>query len=130
MKRVTLVVVLHLVLAVAAGVTLLPLLWMLSASLMPAGEATAFGHRLLPSTVTFEHYRALFTRLNLARDAANSALLAAAVTLISLALNSMAGYAFAKFRFAGRDRVFRVLLAALVINVYAERLRSTRTAAT
>jgi multiple sugar transport system permease protein len=115
MKHVTRAVVLHLALVVAAGVTLVPLLWMLSASLMPTGEATAFGHHLLPSTVTFEHYRALFTRLNLARDAANSALLAAAVTLISLALNSMAGYAFAKFRFAGRDRIFRLLLAALVI---------------
>jgi multiple sugar transport system permease protein len=115
MKRVGPAVVVHLALAVAVGVTLLPLLWMLSASLMPAGEATAFGHHLLPSTVTFEHYRALFTRLNLARDAANSALLAAAVTLVSLALNSMAGYAFAKFRFAGRDRIFRILLATLVV---------------
>jgi len=115
MKRAIRVLVLHFTLVAAAGAALLPLLWMLSASLMPAGEATAFGHHLLPTTVTFEHYRALFTRLNLARDAANSALLAAAVTLISLALNSMAGYAFAKFRFAGRDRIFRVLLAALVI---------------
>jgi multiple sugar transport system permease protein len=115
MKRLTRTVLLHLVLVVAAGLTLLPLLWMLSASLMPSGEATAFGHHLLPSTVTFEHYRALFARLNLARDVTNSALLAAAVTLISLVLNSMAGYAFAKLRFAGRDRIFRFLLAALVI---------------
>jgi multiple sugar transport system permease protein len=115
MKRAVHTVLVYGVLGGAAVLTLLPLLWMVSASLMPTGEATALPLRLLPSTITLQHYRALFTRLNLVRFAANSALLAAAVTLISLLLNSMAGYAFAKFRFGGRDRIFRALLAALVI---------------
>lgn len=115
MRRVTRTALLYLALAIGAVLTLLPLLWMVSASLMPAGEATALPPRLWPSAVTFEHYTALFTRLNLARSLANSALLAVAVTVISLLLNSMAGYAFAKFRFRGRDFVFRGLLAALVI---------------
>ena len=103
--------------ALAAGValTLLPLLWMLAASLMPAGEANHYPPRLWPSTVTFEHYAALFTRLDLGRYLLNSALLAGATTVISLFINSMAGYAFAKFRFRYRDRLFRALLAAMVI---------------
>ena len=105
---------LHLALAAGAAATLLPLVWMVSASLMPAGEAS-LGPRLLPSAPTLEHYRALLGRLHLLRNAANSALLAAAITLISLAVNSLAGYAFAKLRFAGRDRMFRVLLAAMVV---------------
>lgn len=105
----------HAALTAAALVTVLPLLWMLSASLMPAGESTTFPPRLVPSRVTGEHYAALLTRLNLGRCLLNSTLVAGAVTLISLLLNSMAGYAFAKFRFAGRDRLFRLLLAALVI---------------
>jgi multiple sugar transport system permease protein len=105
----------YVTLGIGAVLTLLPLLWMVSASFMPTGEATAFPPRLLPSALTLEHYRALFTRLNLARSAANSALLAAVITAISLLFNSMAGYAFAKFRFRGRDRLFRLLLAALVI---------------
>jgi multiple sugar transport system permease protein len=103
------------VLMAGAILTLLPLLWMVSASLMPAGGATSFPPRLWPAVVTLDHYRALFTRLNLARNALNSVLLAAAVTLISLLFNSMAGYAFAKLHFGARDRVFQVLLAALVI---------------
>ena len=115
MKRRAQKALLSAVLAGAAFLTLLPLLWMVSASLMPTGEATALPPRLLPSIITVEHYRALFTRLSVARYAANSALLAVAVTLVSLVLNSMAGYAFAKFRFAGRDRIFQTLLAALVI---------------
>ena len=115
MKRAIPALFVHLALVIGAILTLTPLLWMVSASFMPAGEATAFPPRLLPSALTLEHYRALFTRLNLARYAANSALLAAVITVISLLFNSMAGYAFAKFRFRGRDRLFRLLLAALVI---------------
>lgn len=106
---------LHLILIGAAVLTLLPLIWMVSVSLMPAGEATAWPPRFLPSVATLEHYRALFTRLNLARAAANSAALALAVTVIALAFNSMAGYAFAKLRFRGRETLFRGLSAALVI---------------
>ena len=114
MRRPLVAIALHAALAVAALLTLLPLVWMVSASVMPAGEATA-APRLLPSTITFEHYRTLLTRLDLARHLLNSAGLALAATSIALVLNSMAGYAFAKLRFPGRDGLFRLLLAALVI---------------
>lgn len=103
------------VLTLGLVLALTPLEWMIAASLMPPGEANSYPPRLWPSTVTFEHYVALFTRLDLARYLLNSTLLAGAVTLISLLINSMAGYAFAKFRFRGRDRLFQGLLAALVI---------------
>jgi multiple sugar transport system permease protein len=115
MRRIVSMTVLHLALAAGAFLTLTPLLWMLSASLMPAGEATALPPRLLPSALTLEHYRALFTRLHLGRTVANTVLLAAAVTAVSLLVNSLAGYAFAKLRFAGREAIFRALLAALVV---------------
>ncbi|HYD47369.1 MAG TPA: carbohydrate ABC transporter permease [Terriglobales bacterium] len=107
--------ILHTLLALGAAATLLPLLWMISASLMPAGEATTLPPRLLPSTVTLEHYRALFLRLDLGRTLLNSAGLAAAITAISLLINSMAGYAFAKLDFRGREPLFRLLLAAMAI---------------
>src|SRR5207237_471846 len=110
MRRTVQAVALHGVLAFGAALTLLPLLWMLAASLMPAGEASAVPPRLVPSAVTLEHYRALFARLHLTRSLLNSAGLATAVTVVSLLLNSMAGYAFAKLRFAGRDRLFRLVL--------------------
>ena len=115
MRRVAGPIALHLMLGVATVLTALPLLWMVSASLMPAGEASSVPPRLLPSTVTLAHYRALFARQDLGRTVANSALLAGVTTVIALVVNSMAGYAFAKLRFAGRDRIFRGLLAALVI---------------
>jgi len=93
------------------------MLWMISASLMPTGEASTYPPHILPSQVTFEHYHALFTRLNLGRYLLNSALIAITVTVISLAVNSMAGYAFAKLRFRGRDRLFGVLSAGLILPV-------------
>jgi multiple sugar transport system permease protein len=106
---------LHAALAIGAIIALVPLLWMVSASFMPAGEANSFPPRLLPSEFTLVHYRELFTRQHLARYVLNSTIIAVAVTGASLLINSMAGYAFAKFRFRGRDRLFRILLGALVI---------------
>ena len=115
MKRIVGRVLLYAALIAGAAVTVFPLLWMLSASLMPTGEATMFPPRLLPSRVTFAHYGELFTRLNLGRSFLSSSIIAITATLISLFFNSMAGYAFAKLRFGGRERIFGLLLAALVI---------------
>lgn len=102
-------------LSAGAVLTLAPLLWMLSISFMPAGDANVFPPRLLPRIWTVEHYRTLFTRLDLTRFAFNSFVLASAATLLSVIINGMAGYAFAKFRFRGRDALYRTLLGALVI---------------
>ena len=97
------------------AVSLFPLLWMLSVSLMPAGAASALPPPLLPDAPTLDNYRELFSRAGMLRYLANSLLLAAAVTLLSLVLNTMAGYAFAKLAFSGRERIFRLLIGALVI---------------
>ena len=115
MKRRLPAVLLHAALVAGAVVTITPLAWMVSASLMPTGEANTFPPRLLPSRPTLSHYRELFLRLDLGRAFASSLIVTVATTLLSLALNSAAGYAFAKLRFRGRDRFFRVLLAAMVI---------------
>jgi multiple sugar transport system permease protein len=115
LRRLAAGIALHAALGIGGALTLFPLLWMLSASLMPAGEASAVPPRLLPSAPTLEHYRTLFARLDVARAVGNSAFVAVAVTLIALLLDSMAGWAFAKLRFPGRDRLFRLLLAGLVI---------------
>jgi len=97
------------------AVSLFPLLWMLSVSLMPAGAASALPPPLLPDAPTLDNYRELFSRAGMLRYLANSLLLATAVTLLSLLLNTMAGYAFAKLAFTGRERIFKLLIGALVI---------------
>src|SRR5882672_12747561 len=88
-------VVLYALLIIGALIALLPMMWMLSASFMPTGEASTYPPHFFPSRITFSHYGELFTRLNLGRYLFNSALIAFTVTGLSLVINSMAGYAFA-----------------------------------
>lgn len=106
---------LNAVLILIAVTTVTPVFWMVSASLMSPGEASSFPPSLLPKEPSLQHYEALVDRLHIARYFLNSFAIAGAVTLISLLINSMAGFAFAKYRFPGRDRLFRLLLTAMVI---------------
>ncbi|MEP6492091.1 MAG: carbohydrate ABC transporter permease [bacterium] len=110
-------VALHVALVVFGALSLLPLLWMVSASFMATGEATTFPPPLVPQRPTLSHYADLFGRLALGRYALNSAFVAVVTTTASLAINASAGYAFAKLRFQGRDATFRVLAAGLAIPV-------------
>ncbi|MBP6338616.1 MAG: carbohydrate ABC transporter permease [Vitreoscilla sp.] len=102
-------------LAFMAFVAAAPLLWMVSVSLMPAGQASTYPPPLLPTDPTLAHYRSLLSTGGIARQFANSLGLACAATLISTLLNTLAGYAFAKLRFKGREQIFQALIAALVI---------------
>jgi multiple sugar transport system permease protein len=92
-----------------------PLLWMVSVSFMPAGQTSSYPPPLVPHQPTLENYTQLFALAGMGRRIFNSALLATLATLLSLAFNVTAGYGFAKLRFRGRDRVFQLLLGALVI---------------
>ena len=95
--------------------TLFPLLWMLSVSFMQPGAASTYPPPLLPAHATLANYHELFERAGMGRYLVNSLLIASAITLGSLLFNLGAGYAFAKLRFKGRERLFQTLLGALVI---------------
>jgi len=99
----------------ASAFAVFPLLWMLAASFMAPGEASTYPPPLVPAHVTLANYRELFAQTGMGRYLANSVLLAVAATTLSLVFNVMAGYAFAKLRFTGRDRIFKLMLGALVI---------------
>ena len=106
---------LHGALVVGAVLALIPMGWMVSASFMAPGEANTSPPRFLPAHPTLAHYQTLFGRLDLGRYALNSLIVAVAGTASCLLITSLAGYAFAKLRFPGRDGTFRLLLGALVI---------------
>jgi multiple sugar transport system permease protein len=105
----------YIALAVGAVIAVGPLLWMVSASVMQTGEASSYPPRFFPHAVTFEHYRMLFTRLNLGQSLMNSVIIATSVTVLSLFVNAGAGYAFAKLHFRGRERTFRTLMLGLLV---------------
>jgi multiple sugar transport system permease protein len=102
-------------LALLAIAALGPLLWMVSVSFMPAGQTSSYPPPLVPQHPTLENYIQLFALAGMGRRIFNSVLLATLATVLSLAFNVSAGYGFAKLRFRGRDRVFQLLLGALVI---------------
>ncbi len=109
--------------ALFAGVTVLPLVWMVSVSLMPAGAANHFPPPLWPAHPTFENYRLLLrpsgalgtTDFHIGRAFVNSLALAMLATGFGLAVTVPAGYAFAKLRFRGRERLLQTLLALVVV---------------
>lgn len=107
--------VLYIVLPMTAVLTLIPFLWMISASFMEDGHAAIYPPRLLPDKVTLIQYENLLARLNIGRNFFNSLALSLVVTLISLFFNSMAGYAFAKYRFRGKNQLFKLLLSSMII---------------
>ncbi|HEV2866638.1 MAG TPA: carbohydrate ABC transporter permease [Allosphingosinicella sp.] len=102
-------------LCLLAAFALFPLLWMLSVSLMAPGEASRFPPPLLPADPGLGAYRDLFQTTGIGRYFLNSLIVATLGTFLSLTFNATAGYAFAKLRFKGRDRIFQLMLAALVI---------------
>lgn len=102
-------------LVLGATATLLPLVWMVAVSFMPAGESATYPPPLWPSHPTLANYRELWSHAGMARHLMNSWLLATLATAGALTLNVAAGYAFAKLEFPGRARLERGLLAALVI---------------
>jgi multiple sugar transport system permease protein len=102
-------------LVLAAAFALFPLAWMAAVSLMQPGEASTYPPPLLPARASLVNYRALFAQAGMGGYLLNSLIVALGVTLTSVLFNVMAGYAFAKLRFAGREPLFRGLLAALVI---------------
>jgi len=105
----------HVILVAAALLALFPFFWMVSVSLMTAEDMALFPPPLMPVHPTLQHYQALFDELAMGRYLLNSTLIALGVTISSLLINSMAGYAFAKLHFRGRDSLFRLLLAMMVI---------------
>jgi multiple sugar transport system permease protein len=115
MSRTPAAVVVNSALTLAAAFALFPLLWMVSVSFMQPGAASSYPPPMLPADATLQNYRDLFARANMGAYLLNSLIVAGGLTVTSVFFNVMAGYAFAKLEFKGRDALFKSLLAALVI---------------
>ena len=105
----------HLLLLLGAVTTTLPLFWMVSASLMQDWELAVYPPRWIPERLMWENYGRVFTVMPFARFALNSVKLAVLSTVGTLLSCSLAAYSFARLRFPGRDKIFLVLLATMMI---------------
>jgi multiple sugar transport system permease protein len=106
---------LHFLLLLVAAVTLMPFFWMVSTSFKSGGGIFAYPPQWIPHDPTLSWYKDLIREVNFLVHFKNSLIVSVSVTALSLLLNSMAGYAFAKHRFRGRDSIFKFLLGSMMI---------------
>jgi ABC-type glycerol-3-phosphate transport system permease component len=92
---------------------LVPLLWMISTSLKP--EWQVFNGRWLPAPPRWENYREALTILPFGRYVLNTALITALTIVGTLLSSTVIAYAFARLRAPGRDSLFVVLLATMML---------------
>ncbi|MFI6673577.1 carbohydrate ABC transporter permease [Kribbella sp. NPDC050470] len=92
-----------------------PIWWMATTSLKPVTEIFAFPPSLLPGSPTLDAYRQVFELQPFGRQYVNSLYIALAVTILTLAVSALAGYAFARIRFRGAGVVFVIVLTGLLV---------------
>lgn len=101
---------------IGVGVTMFfPLFWMVSTSFKTEPELAILPPPLLPLHWTWANYPVAFARIPYMRMLANSVVVAVAVTFGRVLTSTFAGFAFARLRFPGRDRLFLVYLAVLMV---------------
>jgi multiple sugar transport system permease protein len=98
-----------------AVVLVTPFLYMLSISLRPGFSFMTFPLSLIPEQVSLENYQILFSQSRIARWIFNSVFVATAVTLLQLFTSSLAGYAFSRGDFPGRDAIFWVFMGTMMV---------------
>ena len=104
------------VLTIAAILVLMPLAWMFSTSLRPTQESFQLPPAWLPTKFRWENYIAPFeSSVPFVDLFINSMRITVAVTVGQLVTCSLAGYAFARLRFPGRDLLFLLLLGSLMV---------------
>lgn len=105
----------HLVLFPLAVIMLIPLLWMLVASLETLEQTRHFPPILWPGTLRFENYPNALGAADMPTWFWNTLVVTCTVVASNLVLCSLAAYAFARIRFLGRTAVYFLLLATLMV---------------
>ena len=103
------------VLSVLAIPFVFPTWWMVTSSLKPIADIFAFPPTLWPANPTLQAYADVFTLQPFARQYFNSLYIAVIVTIGTMLVSSLAGYAFARIRFRGQNALFLVVLVGLLI---------------
>jgi len=106
---------LHLLLIAGSVLMLVPFAWMLSTSLKQPGDVFIYPPQWIPQPVQWENYRETVTVMPFGRFYLNSIIQAVAVTALQLLTASLAAFAFARLRFRGRDLLFLLYLATMMI---------------
>lgn len=115
-KKITVNLLIHLFLLTVAVTCIFPLLWMVSSSLKT--QETIFKDMsLIPQTLNFANYYHAWVEGGFGRYFLNSIFYTVAVVIGIVIISSMAAYAFSRLRFAGRNVLFIIFMAAMMIPI-------------
>ncbi len=104
-------------LVVAALVTAFPLYWMFATSVTGGTMTQSQDFRLWPTDITWSNYADLFDTLPVTNWIVNSLLIASVGTVLTVTVSLLAGYAFAKYRFRGRNAIFFAYLLTIMVPI-------------
>jgi multiple sugar transport system permease protein len=105
----------HLVLIIGTGVTILPFLWMVFTSFKTVGEAMAIPPTILPKAFNFDSYKNILDSLPFGRVYLNTIISTVATVIGQITFCTMAGYAFARLEFPGKNIIFIIILSVLMV---------------
>jgi multiple sugar transport system permease protein len=106
---------LYAVLLGGAAVLMVPLIWTISTSLKLRGAVFAYPPQWIPDPIVWSNYLDVFRRVPYARFVYNTAFIAVTATIGQVVSASLVAFGFARLRFPGRDFLFVVLLATLML---------------
>ncbi|MGL4953663.1 MAG: carbohydrate ABC transporter permease [Culicoidibacterales bacterium] len=106
-------VIIYTILIAYCLITLLPFVWTVVTSLKSQAEIAA-GNTIIPDAITFDAYRTIF-QSKLPLWVLNSTFVAIIVMFVNLVFNTMAGYALARMNFRGREGIFAMLMALIMV---------------
>lgn len=105
----------YLILIIGAAFILLPFIWMISTSLKPANEVLTVPPKWIPSAIKWENFKIAFQSAPFKRYFFNSVFVTIMVTVGELITTILAAYAFAKVDFKGKNIIFSLLIATMMV---------------
>jgi alpha-1,4-digalacturonate transport system permease protein len=106
-----------LLLVVAALIVAFPLYWMFATAVRPKKEIFGGGFDLVPSTFVWSNFSDAWNKLPWDQFYINSIAIAAIAVPVTVFINLLAGYTFAKYKFPGRDILFLLMISTLMIPI-------------
>lgn len=106
---------LHAILIIISLVCILPILWMCLISIKPTSETMSGFHSIWVSQPTLDNFKRLFEMIPVAHNTFNSVFTTILGTVTSLFFCALAGFAFAKYKFPGRNFLFYFVIATMLV---------------
>lgn len=104
-----------LLLIFVAFLIIFPFIWMVVTSFKTEADIRSFPPVLFSGNYSFDNYKNIWSRIPFLSYYKNTLIFAGGVTIVSLICDSMAGYAFARLHFKGRNLLFSMVLVTMMI---------------